>query len=62
MDVWERHAQRLRRQKELAQIERWCTAHPYQGYLLGCGFGLAVLVASQGVKLALDAFGNWLAR
>lgn len=61
MDLWERHAERLRRQAELERIDRWLLAHPRQSNLLAIGLALLVFELSQFLRLALEALGAWAA-
>jgi hypothetical protein len=62
MDLWQRHALRLRRQAELKRMDRWCLEHPRHAHMIAIGLGLLVFELSQFLRLALQALGAWAAR
>ena len=69
MDLWQKHALRLRRQAEIerrqAKFERinaWLLEHPRQAYSLSIGAAVLVLELSEFLRLGLDAIAAWAAR
>jgi len=68
MDLWEKHALRLRRQVEIerrqAKFERinaWLLEHPRQAFSLSIGAAVLILELSEFLRLALDALAAWMA-
>lgn len=55
MDVWERHAERLRRQAQLERINAWIVVHPHKASLLAALAGFTILVLAVLLRAALDA-------
>jgi hypothetical protein len=62
MDIWQRHAERLRRQAELERLDRWCLEHPGQARMLSIGLAILFFELSQFLRFALEAIGNWAMR
>ncbi len=42
MSVWQRHAERIRRQQRGERFDRWCQAHPWGAWFLFLGIAIAI--------------------
>jgi len=58
MDIWQKHAQKLRRQDELERFDRWLLEHPGKSWLIAIVTALSVFSLAQLLELALDALAR----
>lgn len=55
MDIWQRHAERLRRQAQFARFDAWATAHPRKAVLVSAALAFGIFALSQLLKFLLDS-------
>jgi len=60
MNVWEKHAERLRRQAEFKRFDSWCVEHPVQSWFFAIGGAALIFEVSEFLRLGLEAFARWL--
>ena len=58
MNVWEKHAERMRRQRQLERFDRWCLAHPWRARVLAIGIAILVGEVAMFLRHGIDFLAN----